>query len=67
MIAKATEGTNYKDDTFKDIGWGRNPQVFCAEAYHFFPLPMWDAKKQADYFIDYVPRWLKMTANFHPS
>lgn len=53
MIAKATEGTNYKDDTFKDNWLGAKSAGLLRGAYHFFRCNV-DAKKQADYFIDYV-------------
>ncbi len=53
MIAKATEGTNYKDDTFKGNWLGAKSAGLLRGAYHFFRCNV-DAKKQADYFIDYV-------------
>lgn len=53
VFAKATEGTNYKDDTFKDNWLGARASGLLRGAYHFFRCNV-DAKKQADYFINYV-------------
>ncbi|MFN8413480.1 MAG: GH25 family lysozyme [Anaerolineales bacterium] len=53
MIAKATEGITYKDQTFPGNWSGAKPAGLLRGAYHFFRCNV-DAKKQADYFIDYV-------------
>ena len=53
VFAKATEGINYKDDTFKDNWTGAKAAGLLRGAYHFFRCNV-DAKKQADYFIDFV-------------
>ncbi len=53
VFAKATEGINYKDDTFKDNWFGAKSAGLLRGAYHFFRCNV-DAKKQADYFIDFV-------------
>jgi len=53
VFAKATEGINYKDDTFKDNWSGAKAAGLLRGAYHFFRCNV-DAKKQADYFIDFV-------------
>lgn len=53
VFAKATEGINYKDDTFKDNWTGARAAGLLRGAYHFFRCNV-DAKKQADYFINYV-------------
>lgn len=53
VFAKATEGINYKDDTFKDNWSGAKTAGLLRGAYHFFRCNV-DAKKQADYFIDFV-------------
>jgi GH25 family lysozyme M1 (1,4-beta-N-acetylmuramidase)/LysM repeat protein len=53
MIAKATEGITYKDPTFDDNWFGAKSAGLLRGAYHFFRCNV-DAKKQADYFIDYV-------------
>lgn len=53
MIAKATEGTTYKDPTFDDNWFGAKSAGLLRGAYHFYRCNV-DAKKQADYFIDYV-------------
>lgn len=53
VFAKATEGINYKDDTFKDNWFGAKAAGLLRGAYHFFRCNV-DAKKQADYFIDFV-------------
>lgn len=53
VFAKATEGIVYKDDTFKDNWFGAKSAGLLRGAYHFFRCNV-DAKKQADYFIDYV-------------
>ena len=53
VFAKATEGINYKDDTFKDNWSGAKAAGLLRGAYHFFRCNV-DAKKQADYFIEFV-------------
>lgn len=53
VIAKATEGITYKDPTFDDNWFGAKSAGLLRGAYHFFRCNV-DAKKQADYFIDYV-------------
>ncbi len=53
VFAKATEGIVYKDDTFKDNWFGAKSAGLLRGAYHFFRCNV-DAKKQADYFIDFV-------------
>lgn len=53
VFAKATEGIVYKDDTFKDNWSGAKAAGLLRGAYHFFRCNV-DAKKQADYFIDFV-------------
>jgi lysozyme len=53
VFAKATEGINYKDDTFKDNWSGAKAAGLLRGAYHFFRCNV-DAKKQADFFIDFV-------------
>ena len=52
-ITKATEGITYKDPTFDDNWFGAKSAGLLRSAYHFFRCNV-DAKKQADYFIDYV-------------
>jgi GH25 family lysozyme M1 (1,4-beta-N-acetylmuramidase) len=53
MVAKATEGISYKDPTFDDNWFGAKSAGLLRGAYHFYRCNV-DAKKQADYFIDYV-------------
>ncbi|MBK9207640.1 MAG: LysM peptidoglycan-binding domain-containing protein [Anaerolineales bacterium] len=53
MVAKATEGITYKDPTFDDNWFGAKSAGLLRGAYHFFRCNV-DARKQADYFIDYV-------------
>jgi GH25 family lysozyme M1 (1,4-beta-N-acetylmuramidase) len=53
VVAKATEGSTYKDPTFDDNWFGAKSAGLLRGAYHFFRSNV-DAKKQADYFIDYV-------------
>lgn len=53
VVAKATEGITYKDPTFDDNWLGAKSAGLLRGAYHFFRCNV-DAKKQADYFIDYV-------------
>ncbi len=53
VVAKATEGITYKDPTFDDNWYGAKSAGLLRGAYHFFRCNV-DAKKQADYFIDYV-------------
>jgi len=53
VVAKSTEGITYKDPTFDDNWFGAKSAGLLRGAYHFFRCNV-DAKKQADYFIDYV-------------
>lgn len=53
VVAKATEGVTYKDPTFDDNWFGSKSAGLLRGAYHFFRCNV-DAKKQADYFINYV-------------
>jgi GH25 family lysozyme M1 (1,4-beta-N-acetylmuramidase)/LysM repeat protein len=53
VFAKATESTTYKDPTFGANWTGAKSAGLLRGAYHFFRCNV-DAKKQADYYIDYV-------------
>ncbi len=53
VFVKATESITYKDPTFDDNWFGAKSAGLLRGAYHFFRCNI-DAKKQADYFIDYV-------------
>ncbi|HEX2993303.1 MAG TPA: GH25 family lysozyme [Anaerolineales bacterium] len=53
VFVKATEAITYKDPTFDDNWFGAKSAGLLRGAYHFFRCNV-DAKKQADYFIDYV-------------
>jgi len=53
VFAKATEGDFYSDPTFDNNFLGAKPAGLLRGAYHFFRCNV-DAKKQADYFINYV-------------
>jgi GH25 family lysozyme M1 (1,4-beta-N-acetylmuramidase)/LysM repeat protein len=53
VFAKATEGDFYSDPTFDDNWFGAKSAGLLRGAYHFFRCNV-DAKKQADYFINYV-------------
>ena len=53
VFVKATEGITYKDSTFKFNWSGAKTAGLLRGAYHFFRCNV-DAKKQADYFIEYV-------------
>jgi len=53
VIVKATEGDFYQDTTFDDNWFGAKSAGLLRGAYHFFRCNV-DAKKQADYFINYV-------------
>jgi GH25 family lysozyme M1 (1,4-beta-N-acetylmuramidase) len=53
VFVKATESITYKDPTFDDNWFGAKSAGLLRGAYHFFRCNS-DAKKQADYFIDYV-------------
>jgi GH25 family lysozyme M1 (1,4-beta-N-acetylmuramidase)/LysM repeat protein len=64
MVAKATEGITYMDDTFKANWLGSKTAGLLRGAYHFFRCNV-DAKKQADYYIDYV-RSVKDDGEFPP-
>jgi GH25 family lysozyme M1 (1,4-beta-N-acetylmuramidase) len=50
---KASEGDEYLDPTFDDIGRGAKTGGLLRGAHHFFRANA-DAKKQANKFIDYV-------------
>jgi GH25 family lysozyme M1 (1,4-beta-N-acetylmuramidase) len=63
-ISKATEGITYKDPTFGGNWLGAKSAGLLRGAYHFFRCNV-DAKKQADYFIDYV-RSVKDDGEFPP-
>ena len=64
VVAKATEGITYKDPTFDDNWFGAKSAGLLRGAYHFFRCNV-DAKKQADYFIDYV-KTVKDNGEFPP-
>ncbi len=64
VFAKATEGVSYKDPTFDDNWLGAKSAGLLRGAYHFFHCNV-DAKKQANYFIDYV-RTLKDDGELPP-
>ncbi len=53
VFVKATEGITYKDQTFQANWTGAKTAGLLRGAYHFFRCNV-DAKKQADYFINYV-------------
>jgi len=53
VFVKATEGDFYQDPTFDDNWFGAKSTGLLRGAYHFFRCNV-DAKKQADYFINYV-------------
>ena len=53
VVAKATEGDFYSDPTFDDNWFGAKSAGLLRGAYHFYRCNV-DAKKQADYFINYV-------------
>jgi GH25 family lysozyme M1 (1,4-beta-N-acetylmuramidase)/LysM repeat protein len=53
VFVKATEAIKYKDPTFDDNWFGAKSAGLLRGAYHFFRCNA-DAKKQADFFIDYV-------------
>ena len=53
VFVKATEGDYYRDPTFDDNWFGAKSAGLLRGAYHFFRCNV-DAKKQADYFINYV-------------
>jgi lysozyme len=53
IFAKATEGDFYSDPTFDDNWFGAKSAGLLRGAYHFFRCNV-DARKQADYFINYV-------------
>ncbi len=64
VIAKATEGDFYQDPTLDDNWFGSKKAGLLRGAYHFFRCNV-DAKKQANYFIDYV-RTLKDDGELPP-
>lgn len=53
VFIKASEGDYYRDTTFDDNWIGAKKAGLLRGAYHFFRANK-DAKKQADYYIDYV-------------
>ena len=53
VFVKATEADYYRDSTFDDNWLGAKSAGLLRGAYHFFRCNI-DAKKQADYFINYV-------------
>ncbi len=53
VFAKATEGDFYQDTTFDENWFGAKSAGLLRGAYHFYRCNV-DAKKQADYFINYV-------------
>lgn len=53
VFVKATEAISYRDPTFDDNWFGAKKAGLLRGAYHFFRCNT-DARKQADYFIDYV-------------
>ncbi len=53
VFVKATEADYYRDPTFDDNWFGAKSAGLLRGAYHFFRCNV-DAKKQADYFINYV-------------
>ena len=53
VFAKASEGDFYSDTTFDNNWFGAKSAGLLRGAYHFFRCNV-DAKKQADYFINYV-------------
>ena len=53
VFAKATEGDYYSDTTFDNNWFGAKSAGLLRGAYHFYRCNV-DAKKQADYFINYV-------------
>lgn len=53
VFIKATEADYYQDPTFDDNWIGAKSAGLLRGAYHFFRCNV-DAKKQADYFINYV-------------
>lgn len=53
VFVKATEGDYYRDTTFDDNWLGAKSAGLLRGAYHFFRCNV-DAKKQADYYINYV-------------
>ena len=52
VFVKATEADTYQDPTFDDNWFGAKSAGILRGAYHFFRCNV-DAKKQADYFINY--------------
>ena len=53
VFTKATEGNYYSDTTFDNNWFGAKSAGLLRGAYHFYRCNV-DAKKQADYFINYV-------------
>jgi len=52
VFVKATEADTYQDPTFDDNWFGAKSAGLLRGAYHFFRCNV-DAKKQADYFVNY--------------
>jgi len=53
VFVKASEADYYSDPTFDDNWFGAKSSGLLRGAYHFFRCNV-DARKQADYFINYV-------------
>ena len=64
VFTKATEGDFYQDPTMDDNWFGAKKAGLLRGAYHFFRCNV-DAKKQANYYIDYV-RTLKDDGELPP-
>ena len=64
VFAKASEGDFYQDPTLDDNWFGAKKAGLLRGAYHFFRCNV-DAKKQANYYIDYV-RTLKDDGELPP-
>ena len=64
VFVKATEADYYRDPTFDDNWFGAKSAGLLRGAYHFFRCNV-DAKKQANYYIDYV-RTLKDDGELPP-
>ena len=64
VFTKATEGDFYQDPTLDDNWFGAKKAGLLRGAYHFFRCNV-DAKKQANYYIDYV-RTLKDDGELPP-
>jgi len=53
VFVKASEADTYQDSTFDDNWFGAKSAGLLRGAYHFYRCNV-DARKQADYFINYV-------------